>query len=112
MKFNLNAENVNYLKIIYNDENEFSHCIKTAIKNISTKDIDASAKYDETLHIKYPQKVELHFATDGGLYKAISDLKYAQIKDSYINFIISIPDNMEYQQNREYFRVKCDIIFL
>ena len=108
MKFNFDISNVNYIKIIYKDENAFPHCIKAALKDINEHSIYASAKFDENLFIKTPQYVELGIITDTGLYKAFSDLKYITKEPPYVFFTIKTPDDMEYHQNREFFRVKMD----
>ena len=105
MKFNLDIEKVNYLKIVYHDNDGFSHYIKTAIKKLTERDIFACAKIEEDLFIKTPQDVDLSFITDNGVYKTISNLKYIEKEEPYIFFTIQTPQEVDYVQSREYFRV-------
>ncbi len=108
MKFNLSLNNINYIKINYNDNDGFSHCTKAAIRRFSDVEIYASAKFEDGLYIKTPQVVDISVATDNGLYKAQTTLKYLVNEPPYVFFSIKSPDNMDYQQNREFFRVKID----
>ncbi len=106
MKFNLSKENVNYIKINYQDSSNFSHCIKTAIRLINDFEILSSAKSEEYSFVATPQTVELGIACDNGLYKAKTTLQKVEYDAPYILFSMKRPENMEFQQNREYFRVK------
>ena len=106
MKFDINIENVNYLKINYRDKNDFAHCIKSAIRLISESEILASAKFEDNINITAPQEIELSIACDNGLYKTKAKLKRIEFEDPYILFSIKKPEEMEFLQNREYFRVK------
>ena len=49
MKFNLDTENINYVKITYKDSDGFSHCVKSAIKQINDKEIRTCVKTEESL---------------------------------------------------------------
>ena len=104
MAFNLN--NIKYIKIIYRDNCDISHYAKAAIKNINGREIYASAKVEMPLYIKTPQEISLSIVCEEGLYKTNTTLKFVENKDSYVYFTIDLPDGMEYQQNREYFRVR------
>lgn len=106
MAFNLN--NIKYIKIIYRDNCDISHCAKAAIKNINGREIYASAKVEMPLYIKTPQEISLSIVCEEGLYKTNTTLKFVENKDSYVYFTIDLPDGMEYQQNREYFRVRME----
>ena len=44
MKFNLNLDSINYIKIVYSDRNGSPHCVKAAIKRMGEKEIFACAK--------------------------------------------------------------------
>ncbi len=116
MKFDLNIQNINYVKINYKDDDGFAHCIKGAIRLFSEYEILACVKYDENLHITTPQDVDLNIATDNGLYKAHTTLKKIEDENPYLLFSMRKPEDMEYQQKREYFRVKlqedANIIFV
>lgn len=108
MKFNLNAENIKYLKIVYKDKNDVGHITKAAVKRIDEREIMACAKFEDDLYIKTPQEVSLSFVCENGLYKTNTQLKYIENDEPYIFFFLCTPEGVEYQQNREYFRVKMD----
>lgn len=108
MKFDLKPETINYIKILYKDSNDFSHCVKASIKYFTEYDIYACVKKEEWEGVPSPQEVTLNFACNNGLYRAKSTLKYTKYEEPYLYFSIRIPDELEYQQNREYFRVHID----
>jgi len=106
MKFDLNTENINYVKITYKDKNNFAHCIKTAIKFIGEYELLTCIKTEDSLNINIPQEVILGIACDNGLYKTKTTLKKIEEDDGYTLLSMLKPEEMEYQQKREYFRVK------
>ena len=108
MKFNLKVENIKYLKIFYKDKNDVGYITKAAVKSVSEREIIACAKFEDGLNINTPQDVSLSFVCENGLYKAESQLKYIKNSASYVLFTIKTPDEIEYRQSREYFRVKMD----
>lgn len=108
MKMDLNIGNINYIKIVYKDKNDFTHCIKAAIKRINEHEILASTKYEEQIIISTPQEVKLSIACENGLYKADTILQRTEKAQPYILFYLKTPDSIDYQQNREYFRVKIN----
>lgn len=106
MKFNLNLDSINYIKIVYKDYNGNVHCTKAAIKRMGEREIFACAKFEELPAIKTPQDVALSIVCDSGLYRTSTTLKYIENDEPYMFFGLRTPDGLEYQQNREYFRVK------
>ena len=108
MKFNLNLDNINYIKIVYKDKNDNACCTKAAIKNMSEREIYACAKFEDGLYIEFPQEISLSFVCDNGLYRTNTTLKYVENKNPFVFFYIKTPFGIEYQQNREYFRVRMD----
>lgn len=108
MKFNLNLDNINYIKIVYKDRNDSACCTKAAIKHIGEREIFACAKFEDGINIKTPQEVSLSFICDNGLYRTTTTLKYTEYRDPYVFFTLHTPIGLEYQQNREYFRVRMD----
>jgi len=107
MKFNLNLDSINYIKIVYKDNNDKTNCIKAAIKRMGEREIFACSKFeDENIRIKTPQDISLSFVCDNGLYRTTTELKYTEKDDSYTYFALKTPQGLEYQQNREYFRVR------
>ena len=108
MKFNLNLDNINYIKIVYKDKNDNACCTKAAIKNMSEREIYACAKFEDGLYIEFPQEISLSFVCDNGLYRTNAVLKYVENKNPFVFFYIKTPFGIEYQQNREYFRVRME----
>ena len=106
MKFDLNIENINYLKITYRDKDGFAHCVKAAVRLISVAEVLACIKYEEDLSIPAPQDVELGIACVNGFYMTKTKLKKLEKEPPYLLFSMSKPDEMDFQQNREFFRVK------
>lgn len=106
MKFNLDLENINYIKIVYNDSDGTGHCAKAAIKRLGEKEIFACMKYERELKLALPQEIAISFACDNALYNAKTVLKMVENDDPYIYLTIKTPEEIEYQQNREYFRVR------
>lgn len=108
MKFNLNLENINYIKIVYSDSAGVGHYAKAAIKRLGEKEIFACMKYEKELRISIPQEVSISFACDNALYTAKTTLKMVENEEPYIFFTLKTPEEIEYRQNREYFRVKMN----
>lgn len=108
MKFNLNLDNINYIKIVYKDKSDTVCCTKAAIKNMNERDIYACAKFENNLFLNTPQEVALSFVCENGLYRTSTTLKYIENDAPYTFFAMKTPVGIEYQQNREYFRVKMD----
>ncbi len=108
MKFNLNLENINYIKIVYNDSDGVGHYAKAVIKRLGEKEIFACMKYEKELRVPLPQEVSISFACDNALYSAKTTLKLVENEDPYVYFTLNTPQELEYQQNREYFRVKME----
>ena len=106
MKFNLSLNGRNYIKIVYKDNNDVTHCKKAAIKQMGEREIFACAKFEEECSIKTPQEVMLSFICDNGLYRTTTTLKFIEINEPYVFFALKTPQGLEYQQNREYFRVR------
>lgn len=104
----LDLNNIKYLKIIYRDDSSVSHCAKAAIRSITEHEIYASTKVETPLFIITPQEISLSIICEEGLYKANATLKFVEAEDLYVYFTIDVPKKMEYQQNREYFRVRMN----
>ena len=108
MKFNLTFDNINYIKIVYGDKQNNACCTKAAIKNMNDREIYACAKFDDGLYIQTPQEITLSFVCENGLYTTTTTLKYIENASPFVFFSIKTPIDIEYQQNREYFRVRMD----
>ena len=114
MKFNLDVNNINYIKFVYKDADGFAHYVKASIKRLNDREIFVCSKYEDNVHIDTPQDIELSFACDNGLYKSNTELKFVEKDSPFVFFTIKTPENIEYHQNREYFRVKLneDVLIL
>lgn len=108
MKFNLNLDSINYIKMVYKDGSDNTCCTKAAIKSMSEREIFACAKFEDGLSIQTPQEVSLSFVCENGLYRTMTTLKYVEKDEPYVFFGIKTPLGLEYQQNREYFRVRME----
>lgn len=105
MKFSFKLEEIKYVKIAYRDSEGFIENIKAAIKEINEREIIACAKFNEGLDIEVPQEVDFSVICNDGIYKTKTILKSAENDEPYVFFILETPIGIEYQQNREYFRV-------
>ena len=105
MKFNLSIDNINYLKILYANKDGNPVSVKAAIKKIGESEIIACLKYENDLNIRTPQPITLSIICSEGLYRTRSVLKSYVCEAPYVFLHIETPESLEYQQNREYFRI-------
>lgn len=113
MKFNLNQDSINYIKIAYKDADDSSYSIKAAVKSIGEREITACTKFEDGLYIKTPRDINLSIICETGLYKTTTTLKYIENVPPYTVFYLETPQGLDYQQNREYFRVKlCEDVIM
>lgn len=108
MNFSLNLDDIKYVKIIYKDKDNSVHCVKAAIRTINDRQIYVCAKQENSINIKTPQEITLSFICENGLYRTKTELIYVEHKEPYVFFTIKTPQGIEYQQNREYFRVRMN----
>lgn len=113
MKFSFKLEEIKYVKIGYKDSEGFFDSFKAAIREINEKEILACTKFDNNLDISIPQDVDFSVICSDGIYKTKTQLKSIENEEPYIFFVLQTPVGIEYQQNREYFRVpvKYDCIY-
>lgn len=105
MKFNLNIDNIKYVKILYANIEGNPVSLKTAIKKIDEKEIITCLKYEKAFNIKTPQAITLSIICSEGLYRTKTQLKSYLLEEPYIFLFMETPSSLEYQQNREYFRI-------
>lgn len=105
MKFNLSIDNINYVKILYANKEGNPVSVKAAIKKIGEREIIVCLKYEDDLNIKTPQPITLSIVCSEGLYRTRSILKSYSCEAPYVFLYIETPESLEYQQNREYFRI-------
>lgn len=106
MRFNLDLKDIKYVKVLYNDEFGDMVTIKAALKNITEREITICSKFEDGCNIVYPQTVILSIVCSDGLYKTKAKLKKIENDEPYSFFYLETPDGVEYQQNREYFRIR------
>ena len=108
MKFNFNLDDIKYIKILYTNGHSGASTIKAAMKKITAHEITACAKYEEDFIVKTPQDITLSVVCNDGLYRTKTKLKSVETEAPYTFFYMEIPAGMEYQQNREYFRIPAN----
>ena len=105
MKFNLKLENIKYIKINCEDEKGNLITIKTVIKSITDSKIILLSKYSNTYANIAPQKIDANIICDDGVYSIKTQLKKVEHANPYIIYILDAVKEMDYQQNREFFRI-------
>lgn len=108
MGFNLNLENILYMKIMYKDIYGDFCPVKSAIKSINEKEMLICSKYIENLQIEFPQEIMLSIICNDGLYKTKAKVRRMEKEEPYIFWFVETPQGLEYQQNREYFRIVAE----
>ena len=105
MKFDLDIDKIKYLKILYADTNGSPVTIKAGLKKITEHEITACIKFEDYFNIKTPQDITLSVVGTNGLYRTKTVLKSYSSDPPYIFLYLEKPENMDFMQNREYFRV-------
>lgn len=105
MRFNFKLEEIKYIKIIYKDNNGTGCVTKAGIKKFDDREILACGKFENGLNIETPQEIVLSVVCNDGLYRTKTLLKSVENDEPYVFFILETPNGIEYEQNREYFRV-------
>ena len=105
MKFNLKDEEIKYIKISYTDVEGRELNTRAVIKKINNREIIACAKFQENCYITAPQKISVSFVYSDGIYKTNTTLKSVENEEPYLFFILETPQEVNYEQNREYFRI-------
>ena len=105
MIFNLRLEDIKYVKILYKNKNGNSVATKAALKIASEHEFLACTKFENELDIETPQTVTLSIICNDGLYRTKTELKSIENDEPYTFFVLTPPNGIEYQQNREFFRV-------
>lgn len=108
MKFSFKPEDIKYIKILYKDLTQAPAVTKAGIKMITDREIIASGKFEDGLNITTPQEISLSIVCNDGIYRTMTSLKTVENDLPYAFFILETPQNVEYEQNREYFRVKAN----
>ena len=107
MQLSFNLEDISYLKMEYNNGNE-TKSINLALKEKKENEFIAVADSANVPYIDTPQKVSLNFIAHDGLYKTNTMLKDVKKEGEYIYFSLENPASLDYQQNREYYRIVAE----
>ena len=104
----IDLKDVNYLKFSFTDNKGKKHDVKACIIKISESKIHAKSNVNELLKIDKPQEIYLNLVCSNGLYTTTTTLN--KINNIYreANFILTLPNEFVYKQDREYFRVKIE----
>ena len=108
MKFNLNLNDIKYVKILYKNEQGNPCTTKAALKRANEHEFLACTKFEDGLDIETPQTITLSIICNDGLYRTKTELRKIENDEPYTFFILAPPNGIEYQQNREFFRVNVD----
>ena len=105
MRFNLNLDDIKYVKILYKNNNGHACPTKAALKRANDHEFLACAKFENGLDIETPQDITLSIICNDGLYRTKTQLRKIENEEPYSFFVLAPPNGIEYQQNREYFRI-------
>ncbi len=105
MKFSFKLEEIKYIKIAYKGREGYIDSLKAAIKDINDKEIFACTKYRNDFDIELPQEIDFSVICNDGLYRTKTVLKSFDNSEPYAFLVLETPVGIEYQQNREYFRI-------
>ena len=89
MKFNLDLNNIKYIKIMFNEESGF-RSLKAAVKSINEREITANAKYEEDIEVKTPLEITLSVVCSDGLYCTRTVLKSFEKDEPYMFLQVQI----------------------
>ena len=107
MKFAFNIEDIKYAKILYRNKDASYSNTRVGIKRFDEREILACSKFEDGLDINVPQEVSLSIICNDGIYKTKTTLKNVSNEEPYAFFTLATPLGIEYEQNREYFRVNA-----
>lgn len=113
MKFYFKLEDIQYAKLTYLDRSGRISAFRVAVKQIGEQEILLCTKFEEKLLIETPQDITLSIICKDGLYKTKAKLMKVDSDEPYVFFTVSTPQGIDYEQNREYFRVEmqCNCIY-
>lgn len=107
MKLSFNLEDIIYLKLEYNNDGR-DEIIKLALKDKVENEFIAVAPKAMVAGVKTPQKVNFDFICHNGIYKTQTMLNSITIEGDYAYLALENPDTLDYQQNREYYRILAE----
>lgn len=104
----VDLKDVNYLKFSVTDKNGHNHDVKACIIQISKLVIRAQAQANKQIIIDRPQKIDLNLICSNGLYTTTTNLNSISNNYGYTDFVLDLPKEFVYKQERDYFRVKIE----
>ena len=107
MKLSFNLENINYLELTC-VVNSKVQVLKLAVKEKREYDFHAVVPNMGSVRVETPQEVLLKFVCKDGVYKTNTTLKEVLDEGENTCFVIENPKSLDYQQNREYFRILAE----
>lgn len=107
MKLHFNLEDIQYIKL-YCINNGHPDTIKLALKEKKEFSFTATAPANEDFLIETPQKVSISFVCNDGLYKTTTTIEEIIYEGNSLTFEIANPESLDFQQNREYYRVLAE----
>lgn len=108
MQFNLNLEDIKYVKILGENPDGKPCTIKAALKKMDEKELIACSDIIEETKLQENQEITLSIVCQDGLYRTKTILKEVSEDEPYRFFYLDTPKGLEYQQNREYFRISAN----
>ena len=108
MRFNLSINDIKYVKILYKDAENNPVLVKAAIKKIDEDEFVACMRVEDNQTIPTPQEITLSIICQEGLYRTKTRLKACEEALPYLCLYMEPPLGLEYQQNREYFRIVAE----
>ena len=79
--------------------------LRLALKEKRENDFIAIADTGENFYMSTPQRVTISLISNNSLYKTTTMLNEIYLSNGYMNFIIQNPETLDFQHNREYYRV-------
>ncbi len=107
MKLNFNLDDIKYLKLEYSQD-ETNLSAKLALKEKRENDFIAILPITTPFVLHTPQKISLTFVCNDGLYKTLATISEIYRDDEYYNVVIENPETLDYQQNREFYRILAE----
>ena len=107
MKLNFNLEDIKYLKLEYKKDDR-DYVAKIALKEKRENDFVAIVPLGSECPKQTIQKVGLTFVCNDGIYKTVATVKEVFDDEMYHNIVINNPESLDYQQNREYYRILAE----
>ena len=107
MRLSFNLENINYLEITCVVGGKVQ-LLKLAVREKREFDFHAIVPSLGNVRIETPQEVLLKFVCKDGVYKTNTKLKEVIEEGGNTCFVIENPKTLDYQQNREYFRILAE----